>query len=284
MFCILYSFFFTVECFVLRYGLKEKTDLAWKSSTSTPKELMEISKLSFLTHDFADEKSENHERKDVLSVLTTCSLKTALVVLERGYHYCLKRDRKSSVALMKAFLMNLSYVYLKFNDYRLTIYYGNHYNKLEGKKRYDCSICRFCVYSAFSVIVANYIAEAFYCLGRLDECEKVLSSAMVDLNAVTTEELDSNNSAAAISDGYVYSSSYLQCQQAKNIERCVTLTNLSIAGTVHRGSCDVGLLEQIIKQFPRLAPAWKCLLYSNLKKGNLEEVKNIVKLYTQNVR
>jgi hypothetical protein len=140
--------------FCCRYGFKEKTGvhaISGQVSKEYENLIMGMIKLS------------EADRSEQSNFLLSCSLSSAIILLERGYSQFLSRDHKqkgfsfSSFALNfdwnflksfffpvqgsrqfavgKSILMNLAYAYSRLQDYRLSLYYGNQFILLGGKKR-----------------------------------------------------------------------------------------------------------------------------------------------------
>jgi hypothetical protein len=130
-------------------------------------------------------------------------------------------------------------------------------------------------------VVSNIIAEGLYRLNRVEESEKVLRSAMNDQNTI----IDGDSFSQAIqADDYLFSNQYLQCKSPNEIEKLGLMTNALILSMIAKGTLELSAVEPFLKQYPRFAPAWKCVLYSFLKKGQYEEVKALVKSYPQKIK
>ncbi|MFX9093342.1 hypothetical protein ABTN25_19370, partial [Acinetobacter baumannii] len=65
-----------------------------------------------------------------------------------------------------------------------------------------------------------------------------------------------------LSDHYVFSSQYLNCKAPGELEKLALMSNALTMTLILKETVDGATVEQLLKQYPRLAPVWKCILFS----------------------
>lgn len=124
-----------------------------------------------------------------------------------------------------------------------------------------------------------------YYLNRFEECDKVLRAAIQEQSiSIEADATLTSYSQHILADNYLLSSQYLQCKSPSELEKIGLMSNALTMSLIMKENLDATVVEQLLKQYPRLTPVWKCLVFSHLKRRNTEDLKVLVKSYVQKTK